>query len=46
MASMVATSEDVSKWDTLEWRRRIETFGHDDEAVATTGPAGEVDKIW
>ncbi|KAL1978231.1 hypothetical protein VTN31DRAFT_1090 [Thermomyces dupontii] len=45
MASMVATSEDVSKWDTLEWRRRIETFGHDDEAVATTGPAGEVDKI-
>lgn len=46
MTSMVATSEDLSRWDTLQWRRKIETFGHNDEAVATRGPAGETEAIW
>jgi acid phosphatase len=46
MTSMVATSKDLSTWDTLQWRRRIETFGHDDEAVAALGPAGETEAIW
>ncbi|KAH8698622.1 putative acid phosphatase [Talaromyces proteolyticus] len=45
MTSMVATSNDLSKWDTLQWRRKIETFGHDDEAVATHGPGGETEAI-
>uniref|UniRef100_A0A093UUT6 Putative acid phosphatase SPBC4.06 n=1 Tax=Talaromyces marneffei PM1 TaxID=1077442 RepID=A0A093UUT6_TALMA len=45
MTSMVATSKDLSTWDTLQWRRKIETFGHDDEAVATRGPAGETEAI-
>ncbi|QGA15167.1 hypothetical protein EYB26_002823 [Talaromyces marneffei] len=45
MTSMVATSKDLSTWDTLQWRRKIETFGHDDEAVATRGPAGQTEAI-
>ncbi|EED21435.1 acid phosphatase, putative [Talaromyces stipitatus ATCC 10500] len=45
MTSMVATSKDLSTWDTLQWRRKIETFGHDDEAVSTRGPAGETEAI-
>jgi acid phosphatase len=46
MTSMVSTSKDLSTWDTLQWRRKIETFGHDDEAVPTRGPAGETEAIW
>ncbi|PCG90500.1 Histidine phosphatase superfamily, clade-2 [Penicillium occitanis (nom. inval.)] len=42
---MVSTSKDLSTWDTLQWRRQIETFGHDDEAVPTRGPAGETEAI-
>ena len=30
---------------TLEWKRRIETFGPNDEPVVAAGPSGEVDDI-
>lgn len=46
MTSMVATNNDLSSWDTLQWRRKIETFGYDDEAVSTRGPGGETEAIW
>jgi acid phosphatase len=46
MTSMVATNNDLSSWDALQWRRQIETFGHDDEAVSTRGPGGETEAIW
>lgn len=35
-----------SKWTALEWRRRMETFGKDDNPVLASGPRGEVDAIW
>ncbi|KAK0630610.1 histidine phosphatase superfamily [Bombardia bombarda] len=30
---------------TLEWKRRLETFGQDDEPVVATGPMGELDNV-
>ena len=30
---------------TLEWKRRLETFGHNDNPVIATGPAGELDNV-
>jgi acid phosphatase len=35
-----------SAWSDLEWRRRIETFGDNDEPSIAKGPAGEVDGVW
>lgn len=35
----------TSKWGSMEWRRRLETFGTDDGATIATGPRGEVDSI-
>lgn len=39
-------SHDLTKWDGLTYRRRIETFGNDDEPVVAAGPKGEFDGIW
>lgn len=36
---------EVSKFSTLEWKRRLETFGRNDEAVVATGPGKQVDNI-
>ena len=40
------TKSDLSDWSELQWRRRLETFGHNDTPVLSTGPSGEVDGIW
>lgn len=32
-------------YTTLEWKRRLETFGPQDEPVIATGPAGELDSV-
>lgn len=32
-------------YSTLEWKRRLETFGANDEPVIATGPAGELDDV-
>ncbi|OBT90221.1 hypothetical protein VE02_01265 [Pseudogymnoascus sp. 03VT05] len=34
-----------SQWGTLEWKRRLETFGPEDNPVIASGPDGEVDTI-
>ena len=34
-----------SNWTSLQWRRRLETFGDDDSPVIAAGPRGEVDAI-
>ncbi|KAF2492043.1 phosphoglycerate mutase-like protein [Lophium mytilinum] len=43
-ASILATP-DLTKWDGLTYRRRIETFGDDDGPIVATGPSGEFDSI-
>ncbi|KAI9737707.1 MAG: hypothetical protein M1818_005711 [Claussenomyces sp. TS43310] len=35
----------TSKWGSMEWRRRLETFGVDDGPVIASGPKGETDSI-
>lgn len=40
------TPQDVSQWNSLQWRRRLERFGSDDGPVIAAGPEGEVDGIW
>ncbi|KAI9741786.1 MAG: hypothetical protein M1834_000172 [Cirrosporium novae-zelandiae] len=45
MSSVAMTSSDSSSWSELQWRRRIETFGDDDDPVIATGKNGEVDGV-
>lgn len=34
-------------WDTMTWRRKLETFGGKDDAAGfATGPRGETNGIW
>lgn len=35
----------AGKWDPLQWRRRLETFGSDDGPIIASGPRGEVDSV-
>jgi acid phosphatase len=35
----------TSHWGALEWRRRLETFGPDDDPVIASGPHGQVDAV-
>jgi acid phosphatase len=35
-----------TKWDQLEWRRRLETFGKDDLPVIVTGSGNAYDGVW
>lgn len=39
------TPEDTTKWNSLQWRRRLERFGEDDGPVIAAGPDGEVDGV-
>ncbi|KAH9832414.1 putative histidine acid phosphatase family protein [Teratosphaeria destructans] len=32
-------------WDTLRWRRRLETFGAGDNPVLSMGPQGQIDAV-
>ena len=34
-----------AEWSSLQWRRRLETFGSDDGPVIAAGPRGEVDAV-
>ncbi len=36
---------EAAAFTTLEWKRRLETFGPNDEAVVASGPNGELDTI-
>lgn len=38
-------SGEPARFSTLEWKRRLETFGDNDETVIATGPGSQVDNI-
>lgn len=43
---MAASKSDLSTWDDFRWRRKMERFGDNDEAVVAVGPDGEGEGIW
>lgn len=45
LRSVAYTPQDVSEWDSLQWRRRLERFGPDDGPMIASGPNGEFDGI-
>ncbi|ORY13430.1 histidine phosphatase superfamily [Clohesyomyces aquaticus] len=45
MTSVIMATTDWSKWDSLKYRRRLETFGMDDGPVIASGPNGEFDAV-
>lgn len=45
MSSVAMTTKDWSGWSDLQWRRRIEKFGENDEPEIASGPGGEVDAV-
>lgn len=45
-AVMKRTEDGTStEFSTLEWKRRLETFGPNDAPVIATGPRGELDAV-
>ncbi|CZS99849.1 related to lysophosphatidic acid phosphatase [Rhynchosporium agropyri] len=44
---MISQTHEVGegKWTPMEWRKRIETFGPNDNPVIAAGPGGDVDSI-
>ncbi|OAL56263.1 phosphoglycerate mutase-like protein [Pyrenochaeta sp. DS3sAY3a] len=44
-SSVILNAKDLSEWDSLKYRRRIETFGADNGPIIASGPAGEFDAI-
>lgn len=45
LRSVAYTPQDMTAWDSLQWRRRLERFGEDDGPIIAAGPDGEVDGI-
>lgn len=45
LRSVAFTPHDITEWDSLQWRRRLESFGPDDGPTIANGPNGEVDGI-
>ncbi|KAK2751063.1 hypothetical protein FQN57_000138 [Myotisia sp. PD_48] len=45
MAAMALTKQDMSSWDTFQWKRRMERFGDHDEPIIATGPDSELEGI-
>ncbi|KAF2261811.1 phosphoglycerate mutase-like protein [Lojkania enalia] len=45
LTSVVMGTTDWPKWDGLKYRRRLETFGMDDDPVIASGPNGEFDGV-
>ena len=42
----MATSSKPASWSALSWRRRLETFGHNDASVLASGPSdGSMDNV-
>ena len=46
LTSVIMSASGTSKWDALQWRRRLERFGEDDGPIMARGPNGEVDGVW
>ncbi|KAF2714876.1 phosphoglycerate mutase-like protein [Pleomassaria siparia CBS 279.74] len=45
LTSVIMGTTDWSQWDSLKYRRRLETFGLDDGPVIASGPNGEFDAV-
>lgn len=45
LSSPILTLPDSSSWDTLQWKRTLETFSSNDAPALVTGPKGEVEAI-
>ncbi|EAU34228.1 conserved hypothetical protein [Aspergillus terreus NIH2624] len=46
MVQMAASNQDVSAWNSFQWRRKMEAFGNKDESVVAIGATGEIEGIW
>ncbi|KAK1139376.1 hypothetical protein N8T08_000827 [Aspergillus melleus] len=46
MIQMAASNQDVSSWNGFQWRRKMETFGDNDESVVAVGATGDIEGIW
>lgn len=45
LSSVAMTKTDWSQWSELQWRRRLERFGPNDEPTIASGPSGDVDGV-
>ncbi|EAS32022.3 acid phosphatase [Coccidioides immitis RS] len=43
--AIAAAGTSLTEWDEFHWRRKIEKFGNNDQALLSVGPAGEPDGI-
>ncbi|OJJ45749.1 hypothetical protein ASPZODRAFT_68749 [Penicilliopsis zonata CBS 506.65] len=43
MIQMASSKQDLSEWNGFQWRRKMEAFGNNDEAVVATGPGGQME---
>jgi acid phosphatase len=46
MVQMAAGNQDLSSWNGFQWRRKMEAFGDNDEAIVATGPGDEIEAMW
>ncbi|KAJ5581456.1 Histidine phosphatase superfamily clade-2 [Penicillium sp. DV-2018c] len=44
-SNMASNSNDLSTWNGFEWRRKMESFGANDQAVVASGPGGSVESM-
>ncbi|OJJ34804.1 hypothetical protein ASPWEDRAFT_39889 [Aspergillus wentii DTO 134E9] len=45
MVQMASTKQDTSEWNQFQWRRKMETFGENDESVVAVGANGDIEGI-
>ncbi|CDM31549.1 hypothetical protein DTO013E5_2167 [Penicillium roqueforti] len=45
MVQMASSSKDLSEWNGFQWRRKMESFGRNDQSVITAGPGGPVEAM-
>ncbi|KAJ5681187.1 hypothetical protein N7536_012326 [Penicillium majusculum] len=45
MVQMASSSKDLSEWNGFQWRRRMESFGNNDQSVIATAPGGPVEAM-
>ncbi|KAJ5530409.1 hypothetical protein N7527_003802 [Penicillium freii] len=45
MVQMASSSKDLSEWNGFQWRRKMESFGSNDQSVIATAPGGRVEAM-
>lgn len=45
VSGAVSGAGETAPFSTLEWKRRLETFGSNDEPIIATGPRGQLDNV-